>query len=298
MTYHRQNYPFQPALAGLNYSSVGATALGWADPAWASLGLMDPDQITTGALCGGAKVIQQALKDQGLYKKAIDGILGSASTSGSSMWAYKQVTGKVWPDAPSCQKLKDAQTALVIAAYAAANPPPPDVPPDVPPVVVTPGVQTGTEIAPKTPVAGGGVTKSTGTAAPPAGEDEPWYKAHWQWLALGGVAIVGVLAVYFSGGDSAAAAPAGELKANRRRSRRRNRRRRLGHVGTGGLRSGAEPAHGPDRRQVGRGSCPRRGRPREPFYRPRHPGQVRCHRSRSGPRPRVLDGLFGSTQGG
>lgn len=294
MTYHRQNYPFQPALAGLNYSSVGATALGWADPAWASLGLMDPDQIQPNKpLCGGAKLVQQALKDQGAYAGAVDGIFGSGSVS-----ALKKVTGASWPTPGAvCQKVKDAQTALVIAAYAAANPPPPDVPPDVPPVVVTPGVQTGTEIAPKTPVAGGGVTKSTGTAAPPAGADEPWYKAHWQWLALGGVAIVGVLAVYFSGADSSPA-PAGELKANRRRSRRRNRRRRLGHVGTGGLGSGAEPAHGPDRRQVGRGACHRRGRPREPFHRPRYPGQVRCHRSRSGPRPRVLDGLFGSTQGG
>lgn len=226
MTYHRQNYPFQPSLAGTGYSG-----LGWADPAWASLGLMDPDQIQPSKpLCGSAKIVQQALKDQGVYVGAIDGIFGSGSVS-----ALKKATGATWPTpGPVCQKLKDAQTALVIAAYAAANPPQPDIPPDVPPppvVVVTPGTQTGTEVPPTKPAAGGGVTKSAGTAAaPPAGADEPWYKAHWQWLALGGVVIVvGGIMVFAAGGDAPAAATTAELKANRRRAsrRRRNRRRWL-----------------------------------------------------------------------
>lgn len=117
MSYHRSMLPLG--------------ALGYPMPEMASYGLTDSDAILpTKALCGSAKVVQSALKDQGFYNGQIDGILGAGSVSAIKAFSLaKGIGNKSWPDPVFCGKLKEQQNLLLNSEYEKRNPvvePPPD----------------------------------------------------------------------------------------------------------------------------------------------------------------------------
>lgn len=138
MSYHRSFLPLG--------------SLGYPMPEMASYGLTDSDSINPSAkLCGSAKVVQSALKDQGFYKGQIDGILGSGSVSAIKAFSLANgIGGKSWPDPVFCGKLREKQNLLLNEEYEKRNPvvePPPNVSPSVP---VTPGQPA--PVSPSSPV--------------------------------------------------------------------------------------------------------------------------------------------------
>lgn len=120
--------------------------LGWIMPEMASYGLTDSDRInpTAKASCGDAKAVQGALKDQGFYSGAIDGILGKGSVSAIAAFSKAKGIGNIsWPNPTFCAKLREEQQKLLVAEFERRNPPAP------------PQTQGGGQVA---PVTGGGVT--------------------------------------------------------------------------------------------------------------------------------------------
>lgn len=118
--------------------------LGWIMPEMAGYGLTDSDRInpTAKASCGDAKAVQGALKDQGFYSGAIDGILGKGSVSAIAAFSKANNLGAIsWPNATFCAKLRSNQEALLNGEYERRNPPQ--------------QTQGGGQVA---PVTGGGVT--------------------------------------------------------------------------------------------------------------------------------------------
>ena len=116
MSYHRSMLPLG--------------SLGYPMPEMASYGLTDSDAILPNAkLCGSAKVIQSALKDQGFYTGQVDGILGSGSVAAIKKFSLANGIGsKSWPDPVFCAKLREKQNLLLNAEYEKRNPPPPPTP--------------------------------------------------------------------------------------------------------------------------------------------------------------------------
>ena len=202
----------------MSYSSL--RGLGWLMDEYASLGLTDSESITTKALCGNAKVIQSALKDQGFYNGAIDGILGSGSvTAIKNFSASAGIGSKSWPDAAFCSALRSAQEKKLAAAWEAAHPPAPAGGGGAP------GDQGGSYVA--TPDAGVVGVSQPGSASSGGSTSAPAAAGMSQkTILLGAAGVLGVLGVgcliYAATRDGGGGE--GEMRANRRGSRRRARR--------------------------------------------------------------------------
>jgi len=152
----------------------------------ASYGMTDSDSINPSKpLCGDARAVQGALRDQGYYKGSVDGILGSGSVTAIKNFSLANGLGsKSWPDAAFCQKLREKQNLALNAEYERRNPPPP---PEV-------GPGGGGDIIPAPPSGGQPVSPGSPNAAPPpAAEDNTML------YVAGGVGVLAVAAgIYFA----------------------------------------------------------------------------------------------------
>lgn len=162
MSYHRSMLPLG--------------ALGYPMPEMASYGLTDSDSILPSkALCGSAKVVQSALKDQGFYNGQIDGILGSGSVAAIKAFSLaKGIGSKSWPDPVFCGKLREQQNLLLNAEYEKRNP------------VVEPPPDGGGTVTTGSGTPSSSLPGSIGPAAPP-GEDNTMV-----YVAVGVAAVLGL----------------------------------------------------------------------------------------------------------
>ena len=105
----------------------GVGGLGWLMPEMSGYGLTDSDRIVPSAkLCGDAKAIQSALKDQGFYSGAVDGVLGKGSVSAIAAYSKAKGLGTIsWPNPTFCAALKADQEKLLVAEFERRNPPAP-----------------------------------------------------------------------------------------------------------------------------------------------------------------------------
>ena len=205
--------------------SYALRGLGWLMDDYANLGLMDSDALTTKALCGNAKATQQALKDQGFYNGAVDGILGSGSVTAIKNFSIAAGIGsKSWPDAAFCAALKTGQEKKLAAAWLATQPPPGSAGGGT-----DPGDQGGGYIA--TPDQGVVGVSQPGTSAP-GGQSGSTTAAGVGGLSkktmlLAGAGVLGVIGigclVYAASKDSHPAA-SGDMTPNRRGRGRRGRK--------------------------------------------------------------------------
>lgn len=94
------------------------------------VGDVNPNLITTGALCGGARNVQQALNDLGYGPLAVDGIIGSGTQKAMKSFGSNFGLGGVnWTTPAFCTALKNAliekarkeQAAAAAAAAATAG---------------------------------------------------------------------------------------------------------------------------------------------------------------------------------